>query len=276
MNDEGVIRVLKSDQLPEMQRPHWLAESALDSPLPIQALLSGSVFYPASGLDSDPLMHLGHHFWSFVYADYGFTPEFIQSVFGADRFAGYKLLGRRSVTVDEVPLARWHSESVGYLEGGNNREARERATPPFAEWALLERDYGPDRPRELMSILFVSADAVTLFKKLYAETGATPDCIAIIQPGDGVGDQNWTNFKDPNAFLARAVLTNSVGTPSFLLYGGNGKPEWYKDAVWPSYDACLAWPLERKINRGDPNAAGYSFRGTREGALSLWKRTEGR
>lgn len=273
MNDERMIRILKSDQLPEVLRPAWLTEGALDGPIPIQDLLSGSVFYPASGLDSDPMRHLGHHFWSFLYADYGFTPESIQSVFGADQFAGYKLLGRRCVTEDEIPLARWNSESAGYLEGGNNREARERATPPFAEWAFLERDYGPDKPRELMSFLFVGADAVTLFKKLYIETGATPDCIAIIQPGDGMGDQNWTNFKDPNAFLAQAMLMNSAGKPSFLLYGGNGRPEWYKDPVWPSYDTCVAWPLERKINRGNPNDAGYSFRGTRAGALSLWQRT---
>jgi len=106
-------------------------------------------------MDSDLMSHLGHHFWSFVYADYGYSPEFIRDTLGASYFAGYHLLGRRSVAEDELPLARWNSERSGWLEGGNNREARERATPPFAEWALLERDYGQDRPPELMSLLFV-------------------------------------------------------------------------------------------------------------------------
>ena len=217
-------------------------------------------------------MHLGHHFWSFVHADYGYDPEAIRATLGADRFAGYRLLGRRSVTEDEMPLANWNSETARWLEGGNNRDARERATPPFAEWALLERSYGPDKPTELMSLLFIGADGVTLFKKLYVENGAVPACIAIIQPSDAMG-QNWTDFKAPNEYLAQAVMGNPAGSPRFLLYGGNGAADWYRKPCWPTYDRCLAWPLERKINRGEPNDSKYVFRGKPTGALSLWKRS---
>lgn len=269
MNDEHMIRILESNILPEIQRPAWLTGGALDARIRVQDLLHDSVFYPASGLDSDPLRLLGHHFWSFIYADYGLGPESVQSALGADKFGGYRLLGQWSVTEDELPLARWNSESAGYLEGGNNIEARERATPPFAEWALLERDYGPDMPQELMSLLFVGADGVTLFQKLYLQNGAAPACVAIIQPGDGMGDQNWTNFKDPNAYLAQAILKNPAGSPRFLLFGGNGRAEWYKEACWPSYDRCLAWPLARD----EPPSAVHPFGRPREGAMSLWERT---
>ncbi len=269
MHDEPMIRVLKSDGLPEIQRPSWLAENALGVPVPIRGLLTDSVYYPASGLDSDPIMHLGHYFWSFVYADYGCSLESIQASISAAKFAGYELIGRRSVSEDDLPLARWNSESGRYLEGGNNRAARERGIPPFAEWALLVRDYGSERPRELMSLLFVAADGVTLFKKLYVETGATPACVAIIQPRDGAGDQNWTDFSDPNAYLARAVMTNPAGSPRFLLYGGGGKVEWYKQPCWPAFDKCLVWPLERT----EASAPGVVFRRRRDGALSLWERT---
>lgn len=262
-----MLRTLPSDLLPEVPRPTWLTERALDSSVPVPDLLGDSVFYPASGLDSDPMMYLGHHFWSFVYADYGFTPESTHAALGGGKFAGYKVLGRRSVTEDEIPLGRWNSESAGYLEGGNNREARERATPPFAEWAVLERDYGPDKPRELMSLLFVGADGVTLYKKLYLETGLTAACVAIIQPGDGMGDQNWTDFQNPTAYLAQAVLKNRAGSPRYLLFGGGGRAEWYKEPCWPIYNRCLAWPLERTQSSG----AGNPLRSRREGALSLWE-----
>ncbi len=269
MNDERMIRILTSDQLIEIQRPAWLTEDALDSPVRIQDLLRDSVFYPASGLDSDPMQLLGHHFWSFVYADYGFTPESIQAVLSADKFAGYKILRRRSVIEDEIPLAGWNSESAGYLEGGNIREAREKATPPFAEWALLERNYGPEKPPELMSFLFVGADGVTLFQRLYHKNGVAPACVAIIQPGDGMGDQNWTDFRNPTAYLARAVLSNPAGSPRFLLHGGGGKAEWYKESCWPTFGKCLAWPLERT----ESASPGSPFRRRREGAMSLWERT---
>lgn len=268
-HEERMITIMKTDKLPELQRPVWLSLESLASPVPIRELLSDSVFYPASGLDSDPMMHLGHYFWSFVYADYGYSPETIRAALGAAKFAGYELIGRRRVSEDEVSLARWNSESGGYLEGGNNRAARERGTPPFADWALLVRDYGSDKPRELMSLLFVGADGVTLFKKLYVESGVTPACVAIIQPGDGAGDENWTDFRDPNAYLARAVMTNPAGSPRFLLHGGGGKAEWYKESCWPVFDRCLAWPLERT----EEAAPGNLIRRHREGALSLWERT---
>ncbi|MCE2449019.1 MAG: hypothetical protein J4F35_11720 [Candidatus Latescibacteria bacterium] len=266
-------KAYRLQSLPEFTRPNWLADNMLDGNIPIIGLLRNSIFYPASGLDSDPIMHLGHHFWSFVYADYGYEPEFIKATLSAERFAGYKLLGRRSVSENELPLARWNSESDGWLEGGNNREARERGTPPFAQWALLVRDYGQEKPRELMSLLFVGAEGVTLFKKLYVDNEVAPACLAIIQPSDEMGE-NWTNFNDPNAYLAKTVMTNPSGSPRFLLYGGNGQVEWCKSSPWPEYDKLLAWPLERRINQDRKDDPLYSWKGNREGALSLWKRRQ--
>lgn len=270
--DEQMINQLKSDQIPEIQRPSWLNENVINGSFPFRDILNESVFYPASGLDSDPIMHLGHYFWSFVYADYGYTPESILAALDPAPFmgelrGGYSLICRRSLTEDELPLTRWNEESSCWLEGGNNREARERATPPFAEWALLERNYGSDKPRELMSLLFVGADGVTLFKKLYVENKVAPACIAIIQPGDGMGDQNWTDFSNPNAYLAQAAIENPAGSPRFLLYGGNGRVEWYKQCCWSGYDRRVAWPLARR-----DFVPGNPLPHSRDGALGLFER----
>ena len=72
-----MIEVLKTDRLPEVRRPEWLRGSLLGRTLPVVDLLYESVYYPASGLDGDPMMHLGHHFWSYIYADYGYGIGYI-------------------------------------------------------------------------------------------------------------------------------------------------------------------------------------------------------
>ena len=261
-----MIEVLKTDRLPEMRRPEWLKGSLLERTLPAVDLLYESVYYPASGLDGDPMMHLGHHFWSYIYADYGYEHKAVIDSLSSGSFAGYRVLGRRTVGESELPLQRWNSATQGFLAGGNNRDARQRAQLPFAEWALLERNHGPDKPQELMSFLFFGADGVTLFKMLYVENKITPACIAIIQSSDEMGS-NWTNFRDPDAYLAEAVMTNSGGSPRFLLYGGNGNPEWYRRSCWPAYSDCIAWPLRR--TNGGPMDLSWN---QREDALSLFER----
>lgn len=208
------------------------------------------------------------------FADYGYTPQAIRKTFGAEKFGDYKLLGRRTVTEEELPLRRWNSETDGRLAYGLPLENNappffRRGRCPFAEWALLERNYGPDKPRELMSLLYVGADGVALLEKLYVDNRVTPACICVIQAPPVLGGFNWTNFEDKNEILAQTLKSNSAGSPRFLLHGGGGKAEWYKEPCWPAYGRCLSWPLERTevIGPGNP------FRRRREGALSLWERT---
>lgn len=273
-HEERMIPLLKSDQVPEIQRPEWLTESALNKPLPILDLLSESVYYPASGLDTDPMMHLGHYFWSFVYADYGYTSEEIRMALGAGKFGEFKLLAQRAVTEDELPLTRWNAETRGLLaegqpQGNNTGPFFRSGRCPFAEWALLERNYGPDKPRELMSLLYVGADGVALLEKLYADNRITPACVCVIQAPPAMGGFNWTNFEDENEILAQTLNRNSSGSPRFFLHGCGGKAEWYKKPCWPAYGRCLAWPLERTEETGP----GKPLRRRREGALSLWERT---
>lgn len=55
--EDRMVRVLKSDRLPELKRPAWLTEDVLDIPVPIRDLLTDSVFYSASG-DEDHIRAL--------------------------------------------------------------------------------------------------------------------------------------------------------------------------------------------------------------------------
>jgi len=127
------------------------------------------------------------------------------------------------------------------------------------EWALLE-DQG-NRPRRIVSLLFIGADGVALLEKLYADRQTSPACICVIQAPPSMGGFNWTSFENKDGPLFQSLSGSSAGLPRFLLYGGSGDPEWYKTSCWPAYRLRLAWPLMRMRNW------------RREGGLSLWERT---
>lgn len=250
--------------LREVPRPEWLSERSLDGPLPVDDLLVDSVYYPGSGTDGDPILYLATYFWSFVYADYGYTPASVREALRAGAFGDYRLLGHRAVTEEELPLIRWNSETGGRLAYGvpvenNAPPFFRRGECPFAEWALLEDRR--TRPARVISLLFIGADGVTLFDKLYADRDIAPACICVIQAPPAMGGFNWTNFEDENGELMQSLRRVSSGLPRFLLYGGSGNPEWYKKPCWSAYRLRLAWPLKRMRNWRP------------EGALSLWERT---
>jgi len=248
-----------------VQPPEWLSGRPLDRPLPVHAVLAGSVYYPGSGTDGDPIKHLGGYFWSFVYADYGYTPEAVREALRAGAFGSHlRLIGHRALTEAELPLTRWNEETRGQFAygrpvGNNAPPFYRRGRCPFAEWALLEDPAG--RPRRIFSLLFVGADGVTFFEKAYVERGLAPACICIIQAPPAMGGFNWTNFEDERGPLYQTVKTNPAGLPRYLLYGGGGDPNWYNKPCWPAYGRRLAWPLLR-VRDGRP-----------EGALGLWEIT---
>ena len=91
-------------------------------------------------------------------------------------------------------------------------------------------DHGPQR----FSFLQVAHEGVAAFQALYVANGIAPRGIAVIQPGTGSGG-NWTSFENPRGVLARMVRANPAGRPRYLLYGGIGKPDFYRTSCWPHY-----------------------------------------
>ncbi|MDP2109442.1 MAG: hypothetical protein Q8N48_03960 [Thiobacillus sp.] len=94
-------------KLPRVKPPAWLTKLSADSmkndPFPLDRILRGSLFYPASGFDDDPIRHLSGSVRSFVYADYGLErDEFMRALDGPE-FHGYEILGMREI--DEAELA---------------------------------------------------------------------------------------------------------------------------------------------------------------------------
>lgn len=106
---------------------------------------------------------------------------------------------------------------------------------------IFERDgstplsHGPER----FSLLYLNADGAAAYKALYVGNAMRAKAIAVIEPGNGFGG-NWTDFTDPQAILARVVLSNPASMPDFYLSGGFGRLK-YLPAPRPSYPRLLGW-----------------------------------
>lgn len=227
--------------------PEWLLRLSSDlAALPVTCLLNDAVYYPACGLDGDPIKLLGEHFQSFVYADYGLERNTVTGALKS--FRGFEIFAYRDVAISELSP-----------EGSIQHPplfAEDFVRPPFAIWAVLQRasgfasHHGPDR----FSLLFIGGEGVATFNTLYCKNGLTPAVVALIQPGHAFGG-NWTNFTDPDGPLAHAVMGNPAGNPTWLLEGGVGDNARYENPCWPSFSTPI-WSGRRSV----------------EGTLCLWQK----
>lgn len=198
---------------------------------PLLEILRNSLYYPASGLDGNMIVHFGKMVKSFIYCDYGIDElEFINK---KDGFYGYSLIANRSINKSEFGNINDHvdmieSEKFRWLLNNNFIKT------PFAHWAVYQRDsdfddqHGPNR----FSLLFIGGEGMSAYHSLYNANKITPDYLAIVQPGTGFGG-NWTDFRKKDAPLARAIYTNQSGPPNKIIYGGIGSG--YEDFDWPNY-----------------------------------------
>lgn len=224
-------------QLPRVKSPAWLtklsADSMKDGPLPLDRILRGSLFYPASGYDDDPIRYLSGSVRSFVYADYGRDrDEFMRALDGPE-FHGYEIVAIRELEEAELAPHGWHHPPDAFRDGEPNAGD---VKPPFFVWVVMEGPYdlSVDHDPKRVSLLYLCIDGLKAFQTLYVDRGVAPKAIAIIQDGYGFGG-NYTDFRDPERSLGRTVLENPAGKPQFLLYGGYGKREEYGWPCWPGY-----------------------------------------
>ncbi len=216
-------------ELPRTDIPTWLRDVEVDARGRIttlfvaSAVLTRSVYYPASGLDGNPLERLGAHFASFVYADYDGRFDAASVRRDLPSVKGYRVLGDRRLSRDEADVGAW-THAPGFAG---------RLGTPFALWAILERlptfddRHGPRR----LSFLFLGADGVAAYEGFYAANGLAPAVLVIVHPGTGFGG-NWTDFADPGGPLCDAVIGGGRLTPTHLCShpGASGA------APWPAYD----------------------------------------
>jgi len=206
--------------------PPWLAQLQPETfqhgkpqgSLPLEQILRHSLFYPCSGVDIDAVRWLAGNFHSFVYADYSQCRDDLYKLLRHRGFHGYEVIAQRDVASHELsPL---------------------HAMPEQAcQWMILQRR--EDQPATLgpqrLSLLYLCADATAAYRMLYVDNRKSAACVAVIQSHCGPMNGCWSFFADRQKAFARTVMENPAGKPRLLLYGGNGKRDFYREPCWDDY-----------------------------------------
>jgi len=230
--------------LPDRPLPRWLTgfnpETIPTGPIPLRQLLEESCFYPASGLDYQPIEYFARNCRSFIYADYGISKsQFSRSLnHAATKIAGYTVIHWRDVTTELGANEWWIATGQpAYVHLPKVRLAPQA----WAMWVVLERPQSaaenpatPDR----LSLLYLGQEALAAFERLYLPHPLAPKFLTILQPGSGHRG-NWTRFEDPRGPLAQTLLTNLAGVPRYMIYGYRTTHRPEPAACWPQYRHCL-------------------------------------
>jgi hypothetical protein len=230
--------------LPARKNDDWLMcfDQSEANDFPLAAVLKDSLFYPASGLDDDPVKHLSSYTTSFVYCDYAMDEHKVDDARLCGWMSGYRVIMDRRLSREEVAPDGFRMPPLEPGDGDPNKHDASRK-PEFIRWQIGEKLSGKTNSGEpqRVSLLYLGVDGVAAFNTLYVMRGLSPAAIAIIQPGHCFGN-NYTNFEDPVAILSRLVLSNPAGAPDILMFGGNQDEAHYRSACWPRYRRLLARP----------------------------------
>jgi hypothetical protein len=229
-------------EFPEREEPQWLAQLTDLKNLPIEQMLSGSLFYPSCGLDVDPVRYMGRrNIRSFIYVDYDVEhDQVIQTLHDPEEgFRGYNVTYWRDVTERELAPHGWKPIHPRPSDGKPPPPLQK----PFAIWSIHDRLQGFDNAHgpSRFSLLYVGGEGVATFQALYHSSKIRPEVVAIIAPGHGCG-KNWTNFEDPTKIFGRSVLSyNPAGKPDYVMCGyyHNGAEGGLTEACWPEYSQLI-------------------------------------
>ena len=238
--------------LPRFEEPKWLMNAKLgDSPLPIEEILRGSVYYPASGMDGRPVQYFGGFAHSFVYADCNISKSLLKRQL--DTFKGYRICHLRSVTKEQLCFNPFTPIHPGLRDGDPGRVHQSSEFEPYAFWAVYERcdgiddSHGPQR----FSLLFIGGEGVATFQSLYYSNQCAPSLITLIKCDAFTG--NWTSFLDAKKIFARSVIRNQAGMPEYLFcdYGDAVSPwPWYSELIGtiavPPFTRLRLWKLSKQ------------------------------
>jgi hypothetical protein len=243
--------------LPAREEPKWLMNVQAEDDFPVHLALKNSLYYPASGLDGDPIRYIGGYIHSFVYVDYAVREAKISASLldPRHRLKGYRLLFSKNVS--EIDFSQ-NSGLVTHRQTGKQLVVGRAPERPFdyALWTVLERldEFGDAHGPRRLSFFFVGGEAVEVFRLLYMDNGQMPDVVAIIHCGVGWGGV-CTDLAHRDGPLAHHVLDLCKSHPQFVLYGVRANE--CSECCWPEFSRGVACWREH------------------DGALGLWSKPSG-
>lgn len=210
----------------------------------LNEILKNSTFYPASGIDATNIEGLSEYNNSFVHVDYSIPENEVKRALTEDfRAVGYKLIGLRYIPESELtpngfkpnnlPLKDSEKERMNYMTNAKNTHN------PFCYWAIYEIDEtltGSTVGKiKKFSLLHIGGEACATFDALYVSNDINPRAVAILNPGEGYGD-NWTIFRDPEYRFFKLMQLNSeknsISLPEYLFTNMTSG----ENCFWPNYN----------------------------------------
>jgi hypothetical protein len=230
--------------------PVWLRDARADGPLPLTAILDGSVYYPACGLDGVVFSRVrtdGAPCVSFVHADYAITWDKLDRELqrpvarGGQGLLGYRIAFRRAISRQELEVPGYRTPEI--LTPDERYSALDKyafvgvsgRADGYCEWVVFDRlpefaaGHGPAR----LSLLYMRADGVAAYHGAFVARGLAPLVLVIKQPGHGFGG-NYTDFFREGAPLHR-VVSAAGPQPEWIAFGGYSGPEFYREQIWSGY-----------------------------------------
>lgn len=203
-------------------------------PVPVNDLLSNSVYYPCCYDDGTPVKFFNERFaeygiQSYVYVDYGMKAETLSAI--QDGFRHYHIFAERELKESDLISHRWNPEKYQqYLSAQEFADMQEtfkihgiNPGNAFARWIVYERDADADVNvgPEKFSLLYIAADGAATYAALYLENKIAPKALAIIQPGGSYGG-NYTSYFDPEGVFLK-IVNSGTAKPEYVLTDDNTK-----------------------------------------------------
>jgi hypothetical protein len=166
----------------------------------LKSFLQSSLFYPAAGEDTRPIMLFKDKISNFVYSSYGMEQ------FEIHKFLKTIALG---IHIHKLPLKK--------LFGMNWKElVRNHADIPKTLSFQVEGNdffavscFDPEQQKEL-NIIYIPLEGTIAFRELYLKRHISPKVLSYINPGMDC-DENFPRL------LSSAILENTASLPEFIL-----------------------------------------------------------
>lgn len=180
--------------------------------------LQSAVFYPASGLDPRPVVHLADRFQNFIYVDYNLGSSKVAAGFLKTRFPGYGCGEVEDLDPESFIGVPWMK-----LPAPHKKIPRLLEKQPFIRLVRLKKhgNRQPSTGAEEIHILFIRGEALVVYEALYARRKIVPACIAYLDHGIHEG----RDFGDFPPLLAWKFLEKPNQFPRFLFHDYGGMDE---------------------------------------------------
>jgi hypothetical protein len=220
---------------------------------PIKEVLSGSLFYPAAGIDGSPIRHWVIGVDSFIYVDaLASKTDYLEKIKN-NAFKGYGLLAQRVLTKPDLTPQGWLPMKPKSLETDSYNKCvadlMADNTGPFAIWAVFERlsDYSENHGPTRFSLLYIRGEACATYQALFVANRLLPRVICLIRPGTGFGG-NFSNFEE--VFLETMLMHKDGLAPQLLSWHEKNKPNSKNNCINDLYKYKVQGPYPKD---GEPN-----------------------